>query len=55
MLGIIAIKRPELESCDPLDISSIYGYIARENLECAIYCDPQTPVVEVARLCQIVR
>lgn len=53
MLGIIAIKRPELDTCDPLNIWSIYSYIARENLECAIYCDPETPLVQVEQLCQI--
>ena len=53
MLGILSIKRPELDICDPLDIRSIQSYIARENLECAIYCDPETPVVQVERLCRI--
>ena len=53
MLGIIAIKRPELDTCNTLDIRSIYSYIARENLECAIYCDPETPVLHVEQLCRI--
>ncbi len=53
MLGILSIKRPELSTCNPLDLSSIHRYIARENLECAIYCDPETPIVQVEKLCHI--
>ena len=53
MLGILEIRRPDLSICDTGDTSSILSFIARENLDCAFHCEPDTEWLRVEELCKI--
>ena len=41
-------------TCNPLDPVSIYTYLARENLECAVSCDPTTKLDRTREICRII-
>ena len=53
MLGILDIKRPSLSQCSIDTTSSIFSYIARENIDCAFHCEPDTNGQKVRELCTI--
>lgn len=53
-LWLDTISRPEITSCDAKDIVSIYRFLARENLDCAFNCDPDTSAERVGELCDII-
>ncbi len=53
-LWIDTITRPNLETCDISDTSSILRFLARENLDCAFNCEPDTSPWRVDELCDII-
>lgn len=53
-LWIETISRPSIETCDVSDTSSILWFLARENLDCAFNCDPDTQALRVQELCDII-
>ena len=53
MLGILDIKRPSLIQCDINKLASVFSYIARENIDCAFHCEPDTDSQKVRELCTI--
>jgi hypothetical protein len=55
MLWIGPIQRPDPNTCDINSPDSIFSYIARENLECAFLCEPETSVERVTELCKIAK
>jgi hypothetical protein len=53
-LWIEKISRPSIETCDISDTDSIIRFLARENLDCAFNCEPDTPPSRVLELCMII-
>ena len=53
-LWIDSISRPSIETCDISDTNSILWFLARENLDCAFNCEPDTPESRVQELCDII-
>ena len=53
-LWIDTISRPSLETCEISDTSSILRFLARENLDCAFNCEPDTSPSRVEELCDII-
>lgn len=54
-LWIEAISRPSIDTCDISDTDSIIRFLARENLDCAFNCEPDTPTSRILELCTIIR
>ncbi len=50
----IEVSRPSLESCDANSPESVYVFLARENLECAVSCDPSTSLERAREICRII-
>lgn len=53
-LWIDEISRPDISDCDIHDTESVYRFLARENLDCAFHCEPDTPTARVEELCDII-
>lgn len=53
-LWIDIISRPHIGTCDIDDTGSIYIFLAKENLDCAFHCEPDTPISRVEELCDII-
>jgi hypothetical protein len=53
-LWIEKISRPSIDICDISDTDSIMRFLARENLDCAFNCEPDTPPSRVLELCMII-
>lgn len=48
------IQRPDMSMIDIAEIETIYSFIARENMECAFMCDPDTSPEIAEWLAQII-
>ena len=48
------VERPDSDQDITWDITAVYSFIARENLECAFFCDPNTSIETVNDLCLII-
>lgn len=53
-LWIDTISRPDIEICDISDTDSSIRFLARENLDCAFHCEPDTSTERVKELCIII-
>jgi hypothetical protein len=53
-LQITTIERPPLSLCSIDDEQSIFSFLARENLDCAFHCEPDTSAERVNELCHII-
>jgi hypothetical protein len=53
-LQIKTVERPPLSLCNIDDEQSIFSFLARENLDCAFHCEPDTSVERVDELCNII-
>jgi hypothetical protein len=53
-LWIDTISRPNSETCDISDTNSILRFLARENLDCAFNCEPDTSPSRALELCNII-
>jgi hypothetical protein len=54
-LQIVTIERPSVSVCNIDDEKSIFSFLARENLDCAFHCEPDTSEVRVSELCDIIK
>ena len=49
------LTRPSLDLCDITDHVSIFSFVARENLECAFCCEPDTSMERTSDICDIIQ
>ncbi len=47
-------EHPSFNTLDLSDESSIHRFLARENIKCALICDPFQPLTQLEMLCEII-